>query len=177
MHAFVYHVHVWSTKVKEGIVSPLELRLRDSSELLCEWYLNIGPIEEQQVLLTAEPSLQPLCVCICIFNGKRWTSGVVTLHEPSTLIFWDRISHWDLEFVEYSRLGSQWTLGTQWSLPSQHWDNKLYLIPTFSISAENLYTKHLINGTISLVYNPYLSLPLPPSPLSLSHDSGKPEWP
>lgn len=87
MHAFVYHVCAWPTEVKEGIGSPLELRLRDSSELPCEWYLNY------------------------------------TLYLPISI---------SLETEFRSR---------------------------------NLYTKHLINGTISLVYN--LSLPLllslPPS--------------
>jgi hypothetical protein len=35
-------------------------RITDSCELLrgC-WELNLGPLEEQSVLLTAEPSLQP----------------------------------------------------------------------------------------------------------------------
>ena len=38
----------------------LELDFSDSCELLCEcWELNPGPLEEQSVLLTTEPSLQP----------------------------------------------------------------------------------------------------------------------
>jgi hypothetical protein len=35
--------------------------ITDSCDLLCGcWELNPGPLEEQPVLLTAEPSLQPL---------------------------------------------------------------------------------------------------------------------
>ena len=36
-------------------------RITDSCELLCGcWELNLGPLEEQPVLLTAEPSLSVL---------------------------------------------------------------------------------------------------------------------
>ena len=41
------------------VSDPLELEL-DSCELPCGyWVLNLEPLEEQSVLLTAEPSLQP----------------------------------------------------------------------------------------------------------------------
>jgi hypothetical protein len=41
----------------EGVRFP-GTRITDSWELLC-WELNLGPLEEQPVLLTTEPSLQP----------------------------------------------------------------------------------------------------------------------
>jgi hypothetical protein len=36
------------------------------------WELNSGPLEEQSVLLTAEPSLQPLVVVVLIFILCEW---------------------------------------------------------------------------------------------------------
>ena len=44
---------------QKRVLNPLELEL-DSCELPCGCCkLNLGPLEEQPVLLTAEPSLQP----------------------------------------------------------------------------------------------------------------------
>jgi hypothetical protein len=42
-------------------VKVLDPEVTDSCELLCGcWELNLGPLEVQSVLLTTEPSLQPL---------------------------------------------------------------------------------------------------------------------
>ena len=41
--------------------TPEEDPITDGCELTCDyWELNSGPVEEQSVLLTAEPSLQPI---------------------------------------------------------------------------------------------------------------------
>lgn len=46
-------------KTQEGI-GPLEIGVTDGCDLTWEfWELNLGPLEEQQVLLTTEPSHQP----------------------------------------------------------------------------------------------------------------------
>ena len=43
-------------------------RVTDSCELSCGcWRLNLGPLEEQPVLLTAEPSFQPLFIDFYVY--------------------------------------------------------------------------------------------------------------
>ena len=55
--ALTFCLHVY---LSEG-VRILGARVTDSGELTCGcWKLNPGPLEEQPVLLTTEPSLQPL---------------------------------------------------------------------------------------------------------------------
>jgi hypothetical protein len=53
----VYHVFIVLVETRRGIASP-GTGVTDSCELPCEcWELNLGPLEEQAVLLTIEPSL------------------------------------------------------------------------------------------------------------------------
>jgi hypothetical protein len=60
---------------QKRVSDPLELELTDGYESLCGcWKLNPGPLKEQQVLLTAGPSLQLLFVCLAglvCFTVKR----------------------------------------------------------------------------------------------------------
>jgi hypothetical protein len=54
----------------EGVRYP-RIGVTDSCELSIGWWeLNLGPLEEQPVLLTTEPSLQPLtyfcCYCLLV---------------------------------------------------------------------------------------------------------------
>ena len=55
----------------EGVRSP-GTGVTDNCELPCGyWELNPGPLEEQAVLLTAEPSLQILLLIFCfVFRGR-----------------------------------------------------------------------------------------------------------
>lgn len=53
---YVHPMHVWySQRFEEGIESP-ETGVTD----VFNWEPNPGPLEEQQLLVTAEPALQPL---------------------------------------------------------------------------------------------------------------------
>jgi hypothetical protein len=54
----VHHMHGWCPqRPEEDVRSPMGVT--DGYELLSGWWeLNTGPLEEQNVLLTAEPSLQ-----------------------------------------------------------------------------------------------------------------------
>jgi hypothetical protein len=62
----------------EGVRSP-KARITDGCELLCGyWELNSGPLEEQSVLLTAEPSLQPLKARVLKSKSCEETFSVVT---------------------------------------------------------------------------------------------------
>jgi hypothetical protein len=48
--------------------------IADGREPLCCWVLNSGSLEEQSLLLTAEPSLQPslfVCLFVCFIYFKR----------------------------------------------------------------------------------------------------------
>jgi len=58
----MYHVCGWYPwMLKEDIVlAELELQMVVSHEMV--WKLNAGPLQEPQVLLTTEPSLQPHAV-------------------------------------------------------------------------------------------------------------------
>jgi hypothetical protein len=48
------------TEAKNKVLDPLELELQLTRELSKCWELNQGPLEEQSVLITTEPSLWPL---------------------------------------------------------------------------------------------------------------------
>jgi hypothetical protein len=53
MHSYVHHMHAWGVGSRGTGVT-------DTSEPSCGcWILNPGPLEEQPVLLSTEPSLQP----------------------------------------------------------------------------------------------------------------------
>ena len=48
-----------TTEDRDGVRFP-KAGVAGGCELQCQcWELNLGPLQEQQVLLTAEPSLQP----------------------------------------------------------------------------------------------------------------------
>lgn len=59
-----YHVHAWCPGGQKRVSDPLGLELPS----VC-WELNPGPVEEQPVLLTTEPSLQP---CLIFFQSPDW---------------------------------------------------------------------------------------------------------
>jgi hypothetical protein len=62
----VYYVHVWyPMEHRREMLDPLEKELdTDSREPPCEyWKWNLGPLQEPQMLLTVEPSLQPVNYC------------------------------------------------------------------------------------------------------------------
>jgi hypothetical protein len=56
---YVYHLCSWfSQRPEKGVRSP-EIGVRDGCELICGCLeLNLGPLEEEQELLTIEPSFQ-----------------------------------------------------------------------------------------------------------------------
>ena len=59
-HMYVHHVYVWCLWRLEKGVRYLRTGIRDSCELpRGRQETNSGPLEEQQVLLAAEPSLSP----------------------------------------------------------------------------------------------------------------------
>ena len=68
--------------------------IKGGCESLCGcWGLNSGPLEEQTVLLTAEPSLQPrnhLYTADCRTNSEMNFNRSVTLHLPFVLVQWYR---------------------------------------------------------------------------------------
>jgi hypothetical protein len=60
IHVFISCVCVWYLWRSEESIGPPGTDVKDGCELSCECLeLNTGPIQEQQVLLTAESSLQP----------------------------------------------------------------------------------------------------------------------
>lgn len=61
----VHHMHSWwLQRLNEGDRSPSEIR--DRSKLSCGcWGPNLGPLQEELALLTAESSLRPL---LCNFQ-------------------------------------------------------------------------------------------------------------
>lgn len=60
----MYHIHTWCFRKSEEDIRPLKTRVRDHLELLDEvWELNLGPLEEQPVLLMAATSLQNPVAC------------------------------------------------------------------------------------------------------------------
>ena len=59
LFCFVFNMH-WCFAYMCVCVRVSDLEVTDSCELSCGfWDLNLGPLEEQPVLLTTEPSLQP----------------------------------------------------------------------------------------------------------------------
>jgi hypothetical protein len=67
----------------------------DSCEPLCGcWDLNSGPSEEQSVLLTTEPSLQPLEVCFIQPQGLP-----SKVKSPSQYLVLLKLSHGSTDFV------------------------------------------------------------------------------
>ena len=63
MHVCAPYVCLLPEYTIEGIKSP-RMRVTDSYELPCKcWQLNLGPLEEQPVLLTTEPSFSPFSLC------------------------------------------------------------------------------------------------------------------
>lgn len=53
---YVYQMYVWYLQGQEESIGKFRTTITDSSELLCWcWVLNPGPLQAQQVLLTAEP--------------------------------------------------------------------------------------------------------------------------
>jgi hypothetical protein len=65
------------------------------------WELNSGPLEEQEVFLTTEPSLHPL---ICVFDSSRTVKGYIEKccleNQTKTLII--KIIHY--QYVEMAGL-------------------------------------------------------------------------
>ena len=56
-YMYVYaHIHAWCQKRPERVFEPGVI---ESVSCHVSWELNLGPLEEQCVLLTTEPSLQP----------------------------------------------------------------------------------------------------------------------
>lgn len=56
----VYHIHEWCPQSKES-TKCLEIRVTESRKPLAWWYdFNSVSLEDQQLLLPTEPSLQPL---------------------------------------------------------------------------------------------------------------------
>ena len=62
----VHRLHArYLQRPEVGVRSPVT-GVPDGSELPCGyWELDPGPLEEQPMLLTTEPSLQPLNFCFC----------------------------------------------------------------------------------------------------------------
>jgi hypothetical protein len=55
-----YHMYAWCPQRSGEVVGYLKTGVTDRCELLCGWWDSIlGPLEEQSVLLTSEPALQP----------------------------------------------------------------------------------------------------------------------
>jgi len=63
------------------------------------WDLNSGPLEEQSVLLTAEPSLQPISQ---IYNSKSSTPKMPTQRIQNSLDINTSYSGWDKHTLCYS---------------------------------------------------------------------------
>ena len=58
--------------------------LTDGCEPPCDcWELNSGPLEEQSVLLTAEPSLQPGC---SVFMQQKMIKGIQSISQGETCL-------------------------------------------------------------------------------------------
>lgn len=56
----VYYMYVWCLRRPKEAMRYPRIRATDSCEFVCRcWELNLGPLEEQPVLLRIEPSLQP----------------------------------------------------------------------------------------------------------------------
>lgn len=64
MHSYVHHMHAWGVGSRGTGVT-------DTSEPSCGcWILNPGPLEEQPVLLSTEPSLQALILSYTMADFK-----------------------------------------------------------------------------------------------------------
>lgn len=80
----------WSGKPGEN-VGFRETGVTDTSGPLCMyWYLSLGPLEEQQVLLTVEPSL---CRLMPPFNRGHYESHGTTAYVLGSLKFAGLTSH------------------------------------------------------------------------------------
>jgi hypothetical protein len=54
------------------VLDPLEGEVQTVCKLPCgRWELNSGPLEEQLMLLTAEPSLKPSAITESIFTKRK----------------------------------------------------------------------------------------------------------
>ena len=63
----VYHMHAWCLRRPAEDIGSLGLELQMLVSAIRCWELNPGPLEEQQVLLTNEPSLQSLVWSLFFF--------------------------------------------------------------------------------------------------------------
>ena len=58
---YVHRMHAWCLWKKEEAIKATRTGDTDGCEPPCGcWEMNLGPLQEPQVLLTAEPFLQPL---------------------------------------------------------------------------------------------------------------------
>jgi hypothetical protein len=64
MYVFIYYMEVHFRHTRRGHLIPIT----DGYKPPCGcWDLNSGPLEEQSVLVTTKPSLQPLFLILLIF--------------------------------------------------------------------------------------------------------------
>lgn len=70
-----------------GVGSP-KARVTDSYDLLRGyWEFSMVPLEEQSVFLTAQPSLQSLCMC-SLLSMRLWYKVFGLIHCPNVSIRW-----------------------------------------------------------------------------------------
>ena len=81
-----FHIHAYYPKKPEGGVRSLGAEVTDGCEVMggC-WELSLGPLEEQSLLLTTEPSLQAgkqlgeKCCLVCM---KKTQGLVPVIKDP-----------------------------------------------------------------------------------------------
>ena len=106
-YIFFKDLFIYLTWVHCGCLQTHQKRASDLSTDGCEppcgcWELNSGPLEEQSVLLTTEPSLQPLegsiflkqcCSAVTEAWAKIWTLGsasfLISLSFPFSYVYHD----------------------------------------------------------------------------------------
>lgn len=79
VHISVHHMHTVSMEFRKRVSDPPRPRVTDSREPSCGcWELNLGPLQEQQVLFTAELSLKVLFFNfgkVCTILTRRAAEG------------------------------------------------------------------------------------------------------
>jgi hypothetical protein len=76
-----------------------QMPITEGCELPCDcWELTSGPLEEQSVLLTTEPSLQPPSLCFLrqgfsVYPYQGWNSICDQRDLKLTSCFWGSVSH------------------------------------------------------------------------------------
>jgi hypothetical protein len=79
---YVHHVHAWYLERSEEDTRYPGTGLRAGCELPCGcWELNLGPMQELQVFLTAELSLQPLMYILLVESmdvESEWNVSIKT---------------------------------------------------------------------------------------------------